>query len=231
WQHNPATRASLQSIFMKLDKLAGKYCTGKETVAKLLPDKALDLDGSAVSVSDVGGLDLPDMCMECNLDEISQISQIIPLEEGIAAHKKKDHAKAWECFLAHAKLENATAKYWKGYYLWEGIGVEKDRVQARELFREAADNGGIADAQLHYAFSLVNNPLVKFDREIFLKYITKAADNNNPTAQYNLGEVYFYGKLNQKKDKELGIKYLRLAALNDQPKAKKLLQELGINGY
>ncbi|CAG8657266.1 5795_t:CDS:1, partial [Diversispora eburnea] len=108
------------------------------------------------------------------------------------------------------------------------IEVEKDRKKASELFKEAADE--IPDAQLRYAFSLVNNPLVKFDREIFLKYITKAANNNNPTAQYNLGEVYFYGKLNQKKDEKLGIKYLKLAALNDQPKAKKLLQELGING-
>ncbi|CAG8545691.1 10875_t:CDS:2 [Diversispora eburnea] len=227
WQGDPAIRASLQNIFMNLVQLADEYCTGKETEAKLLPDKALDLDGSAVSISDEGGLDLPDMDMDFNIDEIPQI---IPLEEGIAAHRNKEHAKAWKCFLAHADLNNATAKYWKGYYLWEGIEIEKDRKQACELFKEAADDE-IADAQLRYAFSLVNNPPVKFDRDIFLKYITKAADNNNPTAQYNLGEVYFYGKLNQKKDEELGKKYLRLAALNNQPKAKEVLQKLGINVY
>ncbi|CAG8601546.1 10311_t:CDS:2 [Diversispora eburnea] len=231
WEGDLAIRASLQDIFMRLDKLAGKYCTGKETEAKLLPDKALDLDGSAVSISDEGGFYLPDMYMDdFNIDEIAQV---IPLEEGIAAHRKKEHTKAWECFSAHAELGNATAKYWKGYYFWEGIEVEKDRKKASELFKEAADDADdeIPDAQLRYAISLVNNPPVKFDRKIFLEYLTKAADNNNPTAQFNLGEVYIYGKLNQKKDEELGKKYLRLAALNDQPKAKELLQKLGINEY
>ncbi|CAG8545756.1 10878_t:CDS:2 [Diversispora eburnea] len=232
WKSDPAIRASLQNIFINLVQLVDEYCTpDKETAVILLPDKTLDLDGSlsrAVSISDEGNWELPDMdYMDFNIDEIAQV---IPLEEGIAAHRKKEHTKAWKCFLAHADLNNATAKYWKGYYLWEGIEVEKDRKQACELFKEAAD-AEIADAQLRYAFSLVNNPLVKFDRETFLKYITKAADNNNPTAQFNLGETYLYGKLNQKRDEELGKKYLRLAALNNQPKAKEVLQKLGINVY
>ncbi|RHZ75866.1 hypothetical protein Glove_209g130 [Diversispora epigaea] len=228
WKSDPAVRASLQNIFINLDHLVDEYCTpDKEFANQLLPDKELDLDGSrVVSISDEGGLELPDMDMDFNLDEIPQI---IPLEEGIAAHRKGEHSKAWECFLAHADLDNSTAKYWKGYYLWEGIKVEKDRKQACELFKEAADDE-IADAQLRYAFSLVNNPPVKFDREIFLKYLTKAADNKNSTAQFNLGEIYLNGKLG-KKDEKLGKKYLRLAALNNQPKAKEVLQKLGINVY
>ncbi|CAG8559071.1 5896_t:CDS:2 [Diversispora eburnea] len=227
WRDDPEIRASLQNIYFNLDQLADEYCSpDKECAPVLLSVKPLDLDGSlsrVVSVSDEGGFDLLDI--NFNIDEISQI---IPLEEGIAEHRKREHVKAWECFLAHADLGNATAKYWKGYYLWEGIVVEKDREQASRLFKEAADEE-IAAAQLRYAISLINNPLVKFDREIFLKYLTKSADNNNPTAQFNLGEVYLYGKLNQKKDEELGIKYLRLAALNDQPKAKELLKKLGID--
>ncbi|RHZ75865.1 hypothetical protein Glove_209g131 [Diversispora epigaea] len=222
WQEDPAIRASLQNIFINLDLLANKYCIGKETSVKLLPDKELDLDGSrAVSISDGGGFDLPKMNFSL---------EIISLEEGITAHKKKEHAKAWKCFLAHADLKDSAAKYWKGIYLWEGIEVNKDRKQACELFKEAADDD-IAEAQLSYAFSFVNNPLVKFDHEIFLKYITKAADNKNPTAQFSLGEVYLYGKLNKKKDEKLGKKYLILAALNNQPKAKELLQKLGIDVY
>ncbi|CAG8626545.1 10003_t:CDS:2, partial [Diversispora eburnea] len=230
WKGDPAVRASLQNIFINLDHLVDEYCTpDKEFSYQLLPDKELDLDGSfsrAVSISDEGGLDLPDMDMDFNINEIPQI---ITLEEGIAAHKKNEHTKAYRCFSAHAELNNATAKYWKGYYLWEGIGVEKDRKQACELFKESADDE-IADAQLRYAFSLVNNPPVKFDPDIFLKYITKAADNKNPTAQFNLGEIYLHGKLG-KKDEKLGKKYLRLAALNNQPKAKEALQKLGIDVY
>ncbi|RHZ77125.1 hypothetical protein Glove_185g28 [Diversispora epigaea] len=187
WQGDPTIRASLQNIFINLDHLANKYCTGKETAAKLLPDKELDLDGSS--------------------DE--------------------DHSDSAN---AHADLDNALAKYWKGIYLWEGIEVEKDRKQACELFKQAADDE-IAEAQLNYTLSFVNNPLVNFDHEIFFKFITKAADNNNPTAQFHLAEVYLRGKLNKKKDEKLGKKYLRLAALNNQPKAKELLQKLGINVY
>ncbi|RHZ75819.1 hypothetical protein Glove_209g128 [Diversispora epigaea] len=224
WQGDPAIRASLQNIFINLDHLANKYCTGKETVPKLLPDKELDLDGSPRALS-ISKSELPDIDVDFNIDEIPQI---ISLEEGIAAHRKGEHAKAWDCFVSHADLDNALAKYWKGYYLWEGIQVEKDRKQARELFKDAADKE-IADAQLRYAISFVNNPPVKFDREIFLKYITKAADNNNPTAQFNLGDVYLHGKLNKKRDEELGKKYLRLAALNNQQKAIELLKKIGCN--
>ncbi|RHZ74614.1 hypothetical protein Glove_220g57 [Diversispora epigaea] len=225
WQDDPGIRASLQNIYLNLVQIYDEYCTpDKESAPVLLPDKTLDLDGSlsrSVSINDEGGFDLPEM--EFNIDD--EIPQIIPLEEGISAHKRKEYHVAWDCFVAHADLDSALAKYWKGHYLWEGIVVEKDREQASKLYKEAADDE-IAVAQLRYAFSLINNPPVKFD--IFLKYITKAADNNNATAQFNLGDVYLHGKLGKEKDEELGIKYLRLAALKNHLKAKKLLQELGI---
>ncbi|KAF0532417.1 kinase-like protein [Gigaspora margarita] len=138
---------------------------------------------------------------------------------------------AWECFEAHANLGNTVAKYWMGFYLWKGLlSGKKDRKRASELFKEAADDG-ISHAQLRYAFSLVNNPPIKFNRAIFLDYLNKAAENNNPTAQFNLGDMYLNGKLKVEKNEQLGIKYLRLAALNNQPKAIEILKRLGINIY
>lgn len=216
WQDDPGLRASLQQIFLQLSKLANIFQKPLSSPA-LLPPKTLDLDGSMkkapISISDEGGLELPDLGDEFNIDEIEPV---MPLEEGIAAHKKKDHKTAWECFEAHSDLGNTTAKYWMGYYLWEGwLDGKKDRKKASELFKEAADDG-ISDAQLRYAFSLVNNPPIKFDRAIFLGYLNKAADNNNPTAQFNLGDMYLNGKLKMEKDRKKGIKYLRLAALNNQ---------------
>jgi len=50
-----------------------------------------------VSVSDEGGLDLPDLDMGYSIDAIPVI---IPLEEGIAAHESEDMTTAWECFNA-----------------------------------------------------------------------------------------------------------------------------------
>ncbi|RHZ73864.1 hypothetical protein Glove_228g102 [Diversispora epigaea] len=206
---------------MNLIQLVEKDSVDKKI--ELFPENELDLDGSwCVSINDEGGSDLRET--EFNIDEITQI---IPLKEGIQAHRNKEYQKAWDCFAAHADLDNAHAKYWKGYYLWEGIEVKKDREQAFGLFKEAADDG-IGDAQLYYAFSLVSNPLVKFDRKIFLEYLTKSAHNNNPIAQFSLGEIYLRGEHGIGKDEELGMKYLRLAALNDQPKAKEILQKLRI---
>ncbi|RHZ80738.1 hypothetical protein Glove_132g135 [Diversispora epigaea] len=155
-----------------------KYSTEKEIAPALLPEKTIDL-------------------------EDDEIQQIIFLEKGIAAHRRNEYQKAWDCFVAHAALGNTTAKYWKGRYLWEEFVVEKDRKKALGLFKEAADDG-IGDAQFYYSFSLVSNPLVKFDRKIFLEYLTKSTHNNNPIVQFNLGEVYSHGKHGIGKDKELG---------------------------
>ncbi|CAG8605991.1 17881_t:CDS:2 [Rhizophagus irregularis] len=230
WQDDPQIRASLQEIFLELHSLYTEFCSTVNSSPVLKPDKSLDLDGSKatapVSISDEGGLELPDM----EDFSIDAIVEIMPLEEGIAAHKKKEFQVAWECFNAHSDLGNTTAKYWKGYYLWEGYACEKDRVEASNLFKEAADDG-LPDAQLRYAFSLVGNPGAKFDKGVFIEYLTKAAENNNSTAQFNLGDLYMHGKLNVPKNEELGIKYLKLAALSNQPKAIEILQKLKINIY
>ncbi|CAB4410187.1 unnamed protein product [Rhizophagus irregularis] len=230
WQDDPQIRASLQEIFLELHSLYTEFCSTVNSSPVLKPDKSLDLDGSKatapVSISDEGGLELPDM----EDFSIDAIVEIMPLEEGIAAHKKKEFQVAWECFNAHSDLGNTTAKYWKGYYLWEGYACEKDRVEASNLFKEAADDG-LPDAQLRYAFSLVGNPGTKFDKGVFIEYLTKAAENNNSTAQFNLGDLYMHGKLNVPKNEELGIKYLKLAALSNQPKAIEILQKLRINIY
>ncbi|RIA81175.1 kinase-like domain-containing protein [Glomus cerebriforme] len=235
WQDDPQIRAGLQQIFLDLHAMYTEFCSSLvPTSPDLKPDKSLDLDGSKaaaavpVSVSDEGGLELPAM-EDFSIDAF----EIMPLEEGIAAHKKKELQVAWDCFNAHADLGNTTAKYWKGYYLWEGYACQQDRVEASKLFKEAADDG-LPDAQLRYAFSLVpgnpGNP-GKFDKKVFIEYLTKAAGNNNSTAQFNLGDLYLNGKLNVTKDEELGIKYLRLAALANQPKAIEILRKKKINIY
>ncbi|CAG8726609.1 16835_t:CDS:1, partial [Acaulospora morrowiae] len=95
----------------------------------------------------------------------------------------------------------------------------------------AADDG-IPDAQLRYAFSLTNTPGIKFTKKVFnefKEYLTKAADGGNVAAQYNLGDMYFNGKLLCPKDQDLGMNYLRLAALNNHPDAIKTLKAKGIS--
>ena len=122
------------------------------------------------------------------------------------------------------------AKYWQGYYYLEGKYVEKNHAKAKELFKEAAD-GGNADAQLRYAFCLIDKENEKMDYNNFLKYLKMSADKNNATALYNLGEIYLQGKIGIGKDEKKGIQYLKLAALHHQAKAKEYLRERNISFY
>ncbi|RHZ84021.1 hypothetical protein Glove_86g158 [Diversispora epigaea] len=223
WQQDVNIRASLLDIFLKLQKLAANY--PMDTSPTLNPLGSLLLSQMIESVS-IGksATELPDSFQNFTLPTI------VPLEEGIEAHKKKDYQKAWSCFNENVKFNSSAAKYWMGYYLLKGLpDGKKDPVQANLLLKEAADDG-IADAQLRYAFSLLyilKKPIpgIKFDRKVFVSYLTKAANGGNIAAQYSLGDIYFNGKILGIKDVELGTKYLKLAALNNNPRSIKILKD------
>ena len=93
--------------------------------------------------------------------------------------------------------------------MWEGYAGQKDRKHASMLFKEMADDG-LAVAQLHYAFSLVGNQSSKFDRKVFIEYLTKAADIQNSTAKFNLSNLYLIGKLGVKKM----LNWVKISCLN-----------------
>jgi TPR repeat protein len=174
--------------------------------------------------------DLPSK-LDFDLDQVSTVTPMMKLEDGIAAHKNSEREKAFKCFQAHADINNRVAKYWLGYYYWEGYVVEKDLTKGAQLFKEAADNG-FPDAQLRYAFTLVDKkrPL-KFDLEEFVKYLTMAADNGNTVAQFNLGDLYYNGKLGVPKEQEKGLKYLKLAAIKGHLRACEMSSKLNINYF
>ncbi|KAF0530139.1 kinase-like protein [Gigaspora margarita] len=216
WQHEPHKRITLSKLFIRLEKLHTTY------------------PANALGLLDNGALDLHEILIEKDkLPEFNDIELIInddfskpllSLDEGITLHKKKDHAGAWKCFNDNAELGSPLAKYWKGYYLYEGYYVQKDINLANMLFKEAAD-GEIADAQYRYAVSLY--PEIKKDdkRNEFLHYLKLAADNKHIDARYNLGDIYLNGKLKVRQNRELGIKYLWLAATKNHEKAKSLLKD------
>ncbi|CAG8559075.1 18771_t:CDS:2 [Acaulospora morrowiae] len=226
WQQDVCLRASLQEIFLKLSKLSSEYME-PGSAFQLLPDGTIDLDGS--KFKNPSKNENVEEVME--LPEIGDFSlpTIMPLEEGIKAHKKGERNVAWKCFDDHSNLGNTAAKYWLGYYLHEGYPSGfRDLTRAHQLFKEAADDG-IPDAQLRYALSLLSTPGVKFDRTMFTEYLTKAADAGNASAQYNLGDMYLNGKLLCPIDKATGMKYIRLAAIKNHPEAIKLLAKEGNN--
>ncbi|RHZ49006.1 hypothetical protein Glove_535g16 [Diversispora epigaea] len=178
-------------------------------------------DYSTPSPVDIDPENLPD-CFDCALDNIPSVVKfniIKPFEDGIKAHKNKEYKEAWECFNEHADLNLNLAKYWKGYYLYTGYYVKKNKKEALEWFKMAADEG-VPDAQLRYAFGLLEtNNGDSENNATILHYMTLAADGGNETAMYNLGDIYYHGKLGVDKDEGKGIELVKLAALKKQPRA------------
>ncbi|GBC03166.1 hypothetical protein RclHR1_00500014 [Rhizophagus clarus] len=222
WKNNPQERIPFLKALDMLEELYSSIShMFDENIPALLDDKTLDLDGSRI-------IDETD---EFVLSDDFIVPTIPLVDEGIRAHKEGNHQKAWKCFEYHARNGNTIAKCWKGRYLWEGIhdGI-KGREDGKKLLKEAADEGN-ADAQLYYAFTLKKVLGEGNNIDIFIKYITKAAEGNNDTAQYNLGDIYYKGKLNIQEDKNEGIKWLRMAALRDNVRAIKFLEDNKISLY
>ncbi|CAI2179866.1 5180_t:CDS:2 [Funneliformis geosporum] len=215
WEQEASLRPGIQQIFNMLQKLYEKHVL--RVSPHLRPkEEVIDVD------EDIHNLSI--------LDHDKRVIPLTPFKEGLVAHKKHEFKKAWNCFEEHAKVGDILAKYWQGYYYLEGKCVEKDLKKAKELFKEAAD-GGNADAQLRYAFCLIDKENEHIDYTKFLKYLKMSADNDNSTALYNLGEMYFNGRMGVETDQVKGIQYLKLAALKGQPKAKEILKNNNIIYY
>ncbi|RIB14147.1 kinase-like domain-containing protein [Gigaspora rosea] len=153
---------------------------------------------------------------------------IIPpekVEKGIQLHREGDYKNAWKCFKENVQVGDSEAKYWKGYYLWEGYYVQKDRKEAVKLFKEAAEEG-VSDAQLRYAFALMSDKEKQNIDDELLNYIRLSAENDNVIAQFIYGDIYLNGKFGIQKDQKnqkKGLYYLKLAANKNYSKAIRLL--------
>ncbi|CAB4392305.1 unnamed protein product [Rhizophagus irregularis] len=185
WHSDPSLRPELSYLLNDLENLSSPLISDRSP--RGLNPKRSDMEATPI--------ELPPGDSEFDLDQMDFILPMMKLEDGISAHKMGDRKKAFECFEKHAEINNKVAKYWLGYYYWEGYVVDKNLDKAVELFKEAADKG-VPDAQLRYAFALSdkNGPL-KYNLEEFVKYLTMAADNGNTAAQFNLGDLYFKWKI------------------------------------
>ncbi|CAG8539646.1 15539_t:CDS:2, partial [Dentiscutata heterogama] len=229
WEEDPSSRPLDLELQLKFGELCNKYVFSNNAQDNRMLDFELHRNRNSshlIPQSFNGSLfDVSNGVDTINSDSSStSIQTLTPLEDGLRAHKKKNYKEAWKCFSDHANLGNNIAKYWKGYYLTCGYCTEKDLKAARQLFKEAADNG-IADAQLRYAFALIEDKRNLNVTEI-LKYMNMAADRGNSTALYNLGDIYWNGKLKVPVDKVKAELYIRLAALKNQSRAAEFLEKI-----
>ncbi|CAG8540466.1 31130_t:CDS:2 [Gigaspora margarita] len=105
--------------------------------------------------------------------EDNPIFDFVSLEKGIELHAKRDH-KPRQC--------------WQGYYLYFGYNVvEIDKKQAKQFFKEAADNDSAdnknVDAMYYLGKIYVNGNLgVEKNKEFGLEYLKLAAKENHEKA-------------------------------------------------
>ncbi|GBB91077.1 hypothetical protein RclHR1_01820006 [Rhizophagus clarus] len=233
WQQDPKRRPEDPVVSKILESLAKTYFSEGHPYEQSINESVTSLTISQTSQSETDTDEFSDLTLD---DDDDDDFELLPLQKGLELHNSKtkemktveDYKLPWKIFAAHADRGNKIATYWKGYYLWEGYYVNKDRVEAVKLFKLAADSG-VAEAQLRYAFAFINNPDLPYDKDIFLEYLTKSGENGNIVALYNLGEVYYNGKRKIPQNKEKGAEYLKIAALKNNKQAIDALKKYDIS--
>ncbi|CAG8785632.1 15198_t:CDS:2, partial [Racocetra persica] len=93
----------------------------------------------------------------------------------------------------------------------------------KQRYEEAAD-GNMKEAQLRYGNCLFKEEGTPKDLAKAAEYFKKAVDNGNPTAMYNIRNIYCHG-YGVKRDLVEGKRFLKLAAYRQQPLATKMCKQ------
>ena len=117
----------------------------------------------------------------------------VALEEGLAAYRGGDYAKAMELWRPLAEKGNADAQYRVGSMYAEGKGVERNDATALNWFKRAAE-GGNAAAQYNVGASYAGGVGVAQDDAEAAKWFKRAANQGMPFAELNLGLLYAAGR-------------------------------------
>ncbi|RIA83501.1 hypothetical protein C1645_809175 [Glomus cerebriforme] len=203
WAHESNQRPTINNIYQELDRLVETHS----------PRKRPSNSNSTI------------ITPEDDEDNLIALETIIPLEEGILAHRNGNREVAWKCFELHATLGDPIVIYWKAYYYLKGYNGKADPNKAVKCFKQAAD-ANVPEAQYYYANALEKAKKPGF---LFLEYFTKAADNDNVLAQHELGRIYYYGLNGVEKNEEKGIQYLKLAAVKNHQAAINDLKKINPN--
>ena len=134
---------------------------------------------------------------------------------------KRDDVKAMAWYRKSAEQGYAPAEYNLGLMYAQGDGTKPDPATAQNWFRRAADHGSV-EAKVKLAEMAVLEE--KFE-EAFL-WFSKAADQDDADAAFNVGSLYYVGR-GVPKDEAKATEYYRKAARLGMPEAKDVLNSLG----
>ncbi len=103
----------------------------------------------------------------------------------------------------------------------QGEGAKRDPAAAEKWFRRAADHGSV-EAQVKLAEIAIADQ--KYEEALL--WFSKAADQDDPDAAFNVGSLYYVGR-GVAKDEAKATEYYRRAARLGMPEAKNVLKSLG----
>lgn len=115
------------------------------------------------------------------------------LQDGLAAYRDGDYAKAAQLWRPLADKGDAEAQYRLGSMYAEGKGVERNDATALMWFQRAAERGNAA-AQYNVGASYAAGVGVEKNDAEAAKWFRRAADQGMPFAELNLGLLYAAGR-------------------------------------
>jgi ankyrin repeat protein len=121
---------------------------------------------------------------------------------------------------------NAEAQFKAGILYLNGNGVASDQAMAIKLLRASADQGyARGQSALGYVY-MTGTPVLERDTAQAMAWLRKAAEQDDPTAPLNLGNMYFLG-VGVPRDEAQAEKWYRKAADKGDPAASQALSLLG----
>ena len=123
----------------------------------------------------------------------------------------QDHKEALKWLQKAAARNNYIAMHELGQMYRYGMAVDRDFQRAAELFRKAAEGGGI-DASMYALGKMYKKGMgVKTNDEEAFRWFQRAVAKNNHLAMYELGTMYLHG-IGIKQDVQRGLNLLQTAA-------------------
>jgi len=115
------------------------------------------------------------------------------LNDGLAAARAGDYAAARVVWIPLARHGSAEAQFRLGWLFENGLGIEKNPIDAAEWYAQAAAQG-YASAQFNLGMMYTDGRGVRRDDITAANYFRMAARQGHAKAAYNLGIFYQTGR-------------------------------------
>jgi len=147
-------------------------------------------------------------------------------DEGLAAYEAGNLPLAFREFHSSAGQGDAGSQFNVGLMYEQGIGVEKDEIQAVDWYRKAAGQG-VSSAQYNLAVLYENGRGTAVDFAQANAWYRKAAEQGDAFAIGNLGMLFVRGQ-GVKQDKIAGVALLMVSATMDSSPGNRARQNLAM---